>query len=111
MIQSHSGPSTLQRHIFPGRSRLLREHPVLTPIVLLCGSIIVGGASLFSDSLFPLFTFIGLSAVPLYLSIASVLGIAGILVSVISIIELIDRLSLQAAMLSRPKEHSNDNCK
>jgi hypothetical protein len=60
-------------------------------------------------------TFIGLSTVPLYLSVACVLGIAGILVSIVSIIEQIeqieqiDRWSLQAAILSRPKEHSNGN--
>lgn len=109
MLQSHLEPLSRQRRSFPGRSRLLRQHPVLTPIVLLCGSIMLGCASLFSDSLFPLLTFIGLSAVPLYLSIACVLGIAGILVSIVSVIEQIDRWSLQAAILSGPKEHSNAN--
>ncbi len=109
MLQSHSGPLYHQRRILPGRSRLLRQHPVLTPIVLLCGSILVAIASLFSDSLFPVLTFIGLSSVPLYLSLACVLGIAGILVSIISIIEQIDRWSLQAAVCFKPKEHSYGN--
>lgn len=109
MLQSHSGPLYHQRRILPGRSRLLRQHPVLTPIVLLCGSILVAIVSLFSDSLFPVLTFIGLSSVPLYLSAACVLGIAGILVSIISIIEQIDRWSLQAAVCFKPKEHSYGN--
>jgi uncharacterized membrane protein len=109
MLQSHSGPLYHQRRILPGRSRLLRQHPVLTPIVLLCGSILVAIAGLFSDSLFPVLTFIGLSSVPLYLSLACVLGIAGILVSIISIIEQIDRWSLQAAVCFKPKEHSYGN--
>ena len=109
MLQSHSGPLYHQRRILPGRSRLLRQHPVLTPIVLLCGSILVAMVSLFSDSLFPVLTFIGLSSVPLYLSAACVLGIAGILVSIISIIEQIDRWSLQAAVCFKPKEHSYGN--
>lgn len=109
MLQSHSGPLGRQRCILPGRSALLRQHPVLTPVVLLCGSIIVAIASLFSDNLFPLLTFIGLSSVPLYLSVACVLGIAGILVSIISLIEQIDRWSLQAAMFCKTKEHSYGN--
>jgi hypothetical protein len=82
---------------------------VLTPVVLLCGSIIIGFASLFSDNLFPLLTFIGISSVPLYLSVACVLGIAGILVSIISLIELIDRWSPEAAVFFKPKEHSYGN--
>lgn len=109
MLQRHSRQSGRQRHSFLERSHLLRQHPVLTPIILLCASLIIGCASLFSDSLFPLLTFIGLSAVPLYLSAALVLGIAGLLVSIISIIEQIDRWSLQAVILSKSKEHSDGN--
>ncbi|SRR5579884_415880 len=111
MLQSHSGSPGRQQPLLPlvGRSRLLRQHPVLTPVVLICGSIIVAIASFFSDSLFPVLTFIGLSAVPFYLSAACVLGIAGILVSIISIIEQIDRWSLQVAVFFKPKEHSYGN--
>jgi len=109
MMQSHSGRSDRQRHIFPIRSQLLRQHPILTPIALLCGSIAVGIASLFSDGPSPIFALIGISAAPLYLSIACVLGVAGILVSIISLIEQIERWSVPAALYSGPKEQSYGN--
>jgi len=109
MMQSHSERSGRQRHIFPIRSQLLRQHPILTPIALLCGSIIVGIASLFSDGPSPIFALIDISAAPLYLSIACVLGIAGILVSIISLIEQFDRRNVPAALYSGPKEQSYGN--
>jgi hypothetical protein len=109
MMQSHSERFDRTRHISPIRSQLLRQHPVLTPIALLCGSIIVGIASLFSDGPSPILALIGISAAPLYLSIACVLGLAGILVSIISLIEQIERRSVPAALYSGPKEQSYGN--
>ena len=106
MSQGHSEPTHRQRHILPGRSHLLRRHPVLTPVLLLSGSVTIAMAGFFSDNLFPLLTFIGLSSVPFSLSVACVLGIAGILISIISLIEQIDRWSLQTLVFCKAKEHS-----
>jgi hypothetical protein len=110
MIQSQS-KAVRQQHCITisGRNHLLRRHPVLTPVVLLGGSALLGIASLFTDAVFPVLALLGESSTPLCLSMALVLGISGILIGIISIIEYVDRHSTPAAMLSKPKEHSYAN--
>ena len=86
---SHSTPRQLST-----RSRLLQQHPVLTPVVLLGSSLLLGVVSIYADILFPLFAIIGLSGstlVLLCLLLAFILGIAGFLASIIGILEYADR--------------------
>jgi hypothetical protein len=105
MLHSQSlPPEQRQQSLSSDHSSPRRHHPVLTPALLLSGSVILSIVSLFSEDLFPVLTLIGISAVPLALSIALVLGIAGILVSIISILESIDQHGLQTAMFPKPKE-------
>ncbi len=105
MIQGQYEPSGQQRI----RSRLLRQHPVLTPVVLLSGSVALCIASFFADSLFPVLAFIGAPVALFCLSTAFVLGVAGVLATIIGIIERVDRYCLQAAMFPKPKESSYAN--
>ncbi len=93
----------------PRRHRLLQRHPVLLPVLLFSGSLVLGCASLFSVDLFPLLTLLGISTQPLYFSTAYVLGVSGILAGIIGTIERFDRCKLQMAMFPQPKEQSYDN--
>jgi len=87
----------------------LQRHPVLLPVLLFSGSLVLGCASLFSVDLFPLLTLLGISTQPLYFSTAYVLGVSGILAGIIGTIERFDRCKLQMAMFPQPKEQSYDN--
>ena len=98
-----------RRILVPPQSRLLRQHPVSTPLFLLLGALGLFAASFFSDSLFPVFVFIGAPSALLCRLIALVLGICGLLTGIISILESIDRRQTRAAMPSRPKEYSHDS--
>jgi hypothetical protein len=92
-----------------------QRHPVLLPLFLLaCASIlgavsITGTASSSTDSLFPLFTFMGIPAILPYLSLAAILGISGILTGIIGILEWLDRYDLQRALFPQSKEQSYVN--
>ncbi len=114
MQGQHEHPNHQRR--FLARSPLLQRHPVLTPIVLLGCSLVLGSISFFMDSLFPILAFIEMSVgtlANLCLSIAFVLGIAGILVGIISILEQVDRscslMRLPMTMFTRLKEQSYAN--
>jgi len=89
------GPKELNPHRrFLNRSLLLQRHPVLTPVVLLSGSLLLGVASIFVDTVFSVLTFVGVPVGTLFLLcvlVAFVLGIAGVLVSIIGILEQVDR--------------------
>jgi VIT1/CCC1 family predicted Fe2+/Mn2+ transporter len=111
--QQHSdnrGNNSYREHIhLLRRSRLLQRHPVLIPVLLLSGAAILGIASFFSNSLFPILALIGIPSAMFCLSIALMLGIVGILVGIISIIECLYRHSAQATAFSQPKERSYAN--
>jgi hypothetical protein len=107
MLQHHTEPGR-QRH-FLRRSPLLQRHPVLFPLLLLCGSVVLGIASFNVDGLFPVLSFIGTPTALLCLLLAFVLGTSGILISIISMIEYVDRCYLQGAMFPQSKEHSYDS--
>ena len=110
MIQSQSKTPGSQQHIgMLERSPLLQRHPVLAPVLLLCGSLVLGIASCFTDTLFPALAFLGTPSALLCLSSAFVLGTAGIITSIIIMIESVNRHGLQVATFSKPKEHSYGN--
>jgi hypothetical protein len=72
------------------RNPLLQRHPVLVPLVLFAGSIVLAMASFFIDDLFPVLTLIGVpSALVCYL-LAAVLGICGVIVSITGLLEFRD---------------------
>jgi hypothetical protein len=106
MIQgSHHSPGQQQ---FPvGRRSLRHRYPVLLPVLLLSGAAVLGIASVFASTLFPILAFIGAPVSSLCLAFACVLGIAGLLTGIIGILESIDRHCLKAAL--QPKEQSYGN--
>ena len=76
------------------RNPFLQRHPVLTPVALLFGSLLLGVVSIFADTVFSVLTFVGVPVGTLVLVcvlVAFVLGIVGTLTSIISILEQIDR--------------------
>lgn len=92
MIQRPKEPVT-HRHVL-GRSPLLQRHPVLTPVVLLGSSLLLGVASIFANAVFSVLTLVGVPVGTLVLFcvlVAFVLGIAGVLASIIGILEQVDR--------------------
>ncbi len=94
------------------RSRLLQQHPVLTPVLLLAGAVGLFIVSFSADRLFPTLALLGIPATPLCLLLALVLGISGILVSIIYLIERLDRHAsqrLHAGVFAQSKEHSYAN--
>ena len=89
------------------RSVLLRQHPVLVPLILVGGSLLAGLAAF----VFPLLTGLPMvSFVTLCLSLTCVMGIAGLLVGITGLLALVDeqsqnsRPSLFIRLLSRVKE-------
>ncbi len=105
MIQGQAGPSGQQQSFLAThRSNLLRQHPVLLPLVLLGSSIGLFILSPFSDAFFPILALIGTPASMLCVILALVLGVSGLLTSIISIIEGVDRRRLKAAMFPKTKE-------
>ncbi len=109
MLQSQHEPDG-HRGVVPKQQHnpLLQRHPVLVPLILLSGSIIIGAASFFTDSLFPILVFIGFPSALVCLLLACVLGTCGILVGIIGILERVDHYCLPAAMFPKSKEHSYD---
>ncbi len=108
------GPAT-HRHVL-GRSPLLQRHPVLTPVVLLCSSLLLGVTSIFADAVFSVLTLVGVpvgTLVLLCVLVAFVLGIAGVLASIIGILEQVDRYcsTTEASVLTflRLKEQTYAN--
>ncbi|GAC1427329.1 MAG: hypothetical protein PVS3B3_21650 [Ktedonobacteraceae bacterium] len=77
-----------------GRNPVLQHHPVLTPVVLLCSSLLLGVASFFADTIFSVLKLVGVpvgTLVLLCVLVAFVLGIVGVLASIIGILEQVDR--------------------
>ena len=91
------------------RSQFLQRHPLLTPVMLLSGSLILCIASFFSNSVFPVLALLGIPSALFCLSFAAMLGVVGILVGIISLIEYLDQYSAQASAFSRPKEQGYAN--
>ncbi len=95
MLQRQKEPPAHQHLV--ARSPLIQRHPVLTPVVLLASSLLLGAISLFPDTLFPILALVGVSVstsstlVLLCLLVASIMGIAGVLASIIGILEYADR--------------------
>ncbi len=112
MIQGSSEYPCRQHLPVQHRSRLLQQHPVLTPVLLLGSSVGLLIASFSGDTLFPALAVIGVPTDNLCLLIALVLGISGILASIIYLIEKVDcylSKRLQAGVFVQSKEHSYAN--
>ena len=110
MIEGQYQPSGRQSFpLLAERSRLLQQHPVLLPTLLLCSAVALYIASSFSGSLFPLLALIGVPVDALCLALACVLGIVGLLTGIIGILESIDRHCFKAAICLKPKEQSYGN--
>jgi hypothetical protein len=73
------------------RNPILQRHPILTPLALLAGSLLLGYAALNADDLFPWLSFFGITPFPVYFSIALVSGLAGFVTAIITLVECIDR--------------------
>lgn len=105
MIQGRYYPSSCQqRFLTPRRDPLLQRHPVLVPVMLLSGAVVLGIASLFANILFPVLALLGIPVGSICLLFAPVAGIAGILTSITGLIERIDRPRLPAEVFPQPKE-------
>jgi hypothetical protein len=104
MISGQFEPSGQQQYILlPGRRLLLQRHPVLMPIALITGSVVLCIASFSADTLFPLLALIGAPGALICLSVAFVSGVSGVLASIISIIEGIDRHHLRTTTFPKQK--------
>lgn len=86
------------------RNYLLRQHPVLTPILFLGCAVILGILTFIVDSFLPWFTFLGLPPAQFFFSLTLVLGTTGILISIIGIIECLERPTCRPALFAKPKE-------
>lgn len=73
-----------------GRHSFLRTHPVLVPLALFAGAILLGVASFFSDLLFPILALIGLPTALICCLGAGVLGLCGVVVSITGLLEVVD---------------------
>jgi len=106
MIRGHDEAAGRKQSIAKReRASLLRlQYPLLFPLFLLGCALIAGYAAISQENVFPVLTLIGVSTIPLCLSIALITGISGILTSIIGIIEVIDRQSFRAAMFLHQKE-------
>src|SRR5260221_14532586 len=90
MIQGQCNPpSGRQRFLTPRRDPLLQRHPVLIPIALLSGAVVLCIASFFSSTLFPVISLLGIFSGSLCLLFAFVSGISGIFTSFFVLIECI----------------------
>jgi hypothetical protein len=111
MLQSqYDPPGRRRRTPLLKRSLLLQRHPVLTPVILLSVSTVLGIASFFADNVFPVVVLLGIPSDLLYLSIALALGISGVLAGIIGIIECLDRYGVQAVtLLKKEQSYANRN--
>jgi len=103
MIQGQFGRSGQQHKQVVQANRLLRQHPILIPVLLIGGALGLCFASFYADTLFPLLALVGAPTSLLCLSLTFVLGVSGVLASIISIIEGIDRYRLRTATFPKPK--------
>ena len=85
-------------------NRLLRQHPVLIPMLLIGAALGLCVVSFSADTFFPLLTIMGTTSTLFCLLGGLVLGIAGVLAAIISIIENIDRARMRAEALPPSKE-------
>lgn len=105
MILGQYDPPSGQQHVITmPANHLLRQHPVLIPVLLIGAAIGLCVVSFSAETLFPLLTIMGTSSILICLLVALVLGIAGVLAAIISIIENIDRARLPAEALPPSKE-------
>jgi hypothetical protein len=88
------------------RGHIRHRHPVLFPVALLLGALVLLLASSFANTLFPLLVLLGVPSTQLCLAIALVLGIVGSLTGIIGIIERLDHRSTHTG-LAMPKEHGH----
>ncbi len=112
MIQGPSEFPGRQHLLAQHRSRLLQQHPLLTLVLLLGGSVELFIVSFSANTLFPALALIGVPTARVCLLVALVLGISGILVSIIYLIERMDSYfsqHLQAGMFAQPKERGYAN--
>src|SRR5258708_26810340 len=103
MIQGQFGRSGQQHKQVVQANRLLRQHPILIPVLLIGGALGLSFASFYADTLFALLAFFGAPSSLLCLSLAFVLGVSGVLAIVISIIDGIDHYRL----LTPTSPHTN----
>src|SRR5579859_282800 len=110
MVQNQS-QSCGQKRWTPGsgKSALLQRHPVLLPLFLLSCASIIGIASFSPESIFPLFSLLGIPAIFPSLSLTLILGITGIVTSIVGVLEWADRFSFKSAMFPHTKEQSYVN--
>ena len=104
MMEGQFEPLGQRRHLLRvKRERLLQQHPVLLPVILILGAVMFCIASFYASMLFPLLALIGVPTSLLCLSVALVLGISGIVASIISILESIERLRTRMITVPKPK--------
>jgi hypothetical protein len=106
MIQSQYKSPSGRLHMRKGklpRHIMLRQHPVLVPVVLSGCALALCVGSFYANSLFPLFALIGVPSQLVCLLLALVLGISGILTSIVGLIERMDRSHAQAHNVSEYK--------
>lgn len=72
---------------------LLRQHPLLFSLFLMSGALFLIIASFNADSIFPMFTLIGVSPALLCLLLGVILGISGSLTGIIGVLEHLDHPS------------------
>ncbi len=107
MTQEHVQPAPLLLYGYrQQRNRFLQRHPLLTPLLLLSGSVLLWIASSIPDSPFPLLAVFGIPSLPFCLSLALVLGTSGSIISIINTIEYFNRYNFKIAMFPKSKEHS-----
>ncbi len=107
MFSGQFEPARQQYVLTLERPQLVRQYPVLIPVLLVLGAVGLCIVSFFADTLFPVLALIGVPSVLVCLSVALVLGVAGVLAAIISIIEGIDRYRLrnscQTTAFPKPK--------
>src|SRR5260370_5487830 len=102
MIQGQCNPpSGRQRFLTPRRDPLLQRHPVLIPIALLSGAVVLCIASFFASTLFPVITLLVIPTGSLCLLCAFVSGRSWICTTIICAIELVDRPHLHHTILAK----------
>jgi len=112
MIQSQKNdPLGQWQPANPRRNPLLQRHPVLIPLVLFTGAIVLAIVSFFADKLFPVLTLIGIPSALAYALFAAVLGLCGALVCITGLLEACDTIAqdqIQLALAPQSKGQHYD---